>query len=242
VLLTGGTGTVYRNPSGGFDLELTGNCSLTLASAAPDDVFFPDLDLGAMDVNGSLVRLNAASSTLTGQVHVTGSVGTAILKNITGSLLVDGSIGNLRAGDVSEDISAGGTIGTVQLGQVSGTIAAGRRLGSLVAMSLTNAKVLAGATVTDIGAISNPAPGTIGSIRITEAITRSFIGAGVDPQDGLYGNDNDARFQMGPSEIRYLDVASVDASSLFEAAIFRVVQFYGKTAAVAGDPRFHVLH
>lgn len=240
VLLTGGTGSVYSDANGAFDMELKGNCSLTIVSAVPQ-YEFPDLDLGTVAVTGNLVLLNAPSSNLLGQVHVTGSLDLAILSNITGSLLVDGSIGNLRAENMSGDISAGANIGTLQLAQVSGTIAAGRSLGSLAAMSLTNAKVIAGAVVSNVGVIIDPSPGTIGSISISGAIAQSFIGVGVDPLDGIYGNGNDNRFATGPSRLSTVAAASVDSSSVFEAAMFGTVRIDGKLVALAADARFRTL-
>lgn len=245
VLLTGGTASVYSNANGDFDMEMKGNCSLTISSAVPADAVapdeVPDLDLGTVDVNGNLMLLDAPQSNLDGQFHVTGSIGTAILQNITGSLLVDGSIGNLRTRDVSGDISAGGHIGTLYLAQVSGTIAAQTSLDDLSATSLTSAKVIAGATISDTGALIDPEPAIIGAIRISGAVSQSFIGAGVDPQDGIYGNGNDTAFPTGPSELSYFAAESVDATSIFEAAEFRTVRIDKELIAIGSDPRFRTL-
>ncbi|HXE52682.1 MAG TPA: hypothetical protein VN541_06680, partial [Tepidisphaeraceae bacterium] len=107
--------------------------------------------------------------------------------------------------------------------------------------------LLSGANLGDDGAVGGTGTaqdhygaGAIGTIKVTGGITSSFIGAGVDPVDTTFGNNNDRVIGGAASAIRSLTAKTADQSSTFEAGAFGKVRL-PKTVSVFQDSRFKVL-
>jgi hypothetical protein len=89
------------------------------------------------------------------------------------------------------------------------------------------------------GATDNFGSGEIITLRVTGGIADSFIGAGVNPVDGLFGDGDDTA--AGASLIRSITAKAVDAQTRFEAAVFpKTVHLPGKVVPAA-DSRFIVV-
>ena len=238
--LRGGTAAAYQN---GKNIDIvvddTGRgVALSLRSAS-------NISLGQVTVSGTLRSLSARNSTLAGSLHVTGSIGRMAFGDVTGNIYSGSSIAGASAGNVSGTIFAAEAIGRLKLGDVSGVIAAGGGIiGGITCSSLSNGKILSGVNLGNDGVLGGGddsyVAGSIGALRVGGAITSSFVGAGVNPVDGTFGNGDDKSAGSTPSVIHLLVAPSADSASRFEATSFGPVRL-GSLIDVQNDPRFRLL-
>lgn len=246
--LTGGTGQVYLNGDR-FNLiinDLGKGVVLTITARGGTR----RASLGDVNVSGTLRAMNARNSDIFGTLHVTGAIGTLNVGNISGNVWSGGSIAGINAGNLTGNLFATGALGRLRFHNVSGTIASGSgAISSITAASMDSARVLSGANLGADGLVGGAAgtadadtygAGAIGSIRVSGAITKSFIGAGVDPVDSTFGNSNDKVIGGTTSKISSIKAKSADQATLFEAGSFGKASL-PKTVNVLQDPRFKVL-
>ncbi|HET6246247.1 MAG TPA: DNRLRE domain-containing protein [Tepidisphaeraceae bacterium] len=197
---------------------------------------------GSLTVAGALGTLTTGD--LPGTVTVTGAAGHIKAGAVSGKIIVGGNITNLIAGDVSGEIYAGGNMLHARVGKVTGLLAVASTLTSLTATSLSGATVLAGATlpggVLDLsGSTDTFGAGTIDNLRVNGAIASSFVGAGVNPTDGVFGDGDDT--SAGASLIKTIFAkGGADSATHFEASAFGTAKLPAKVV-VTTDPRFVVL-
>lgn len=152
----------------------------------------------------------------------------------------------VKTGDLSGTMFVGGMLGKLRIGNVAGTIAVNGAITSLLADSLTNAKILSGANLGAdalLGGTNANADafgvGVIGIIKVRGAIVTSIIGAGLNPVDGVIGNSDDA---VTPgSSIRSIFAKSADETSRFYASTFGPVKLPKKIKDLAADNRFRTV-
>jgi hypothetical protein len=157
-----------------------------------------------------------------------------------GNVDITGSVRKFAAktADLVGTLSATGTIGTTTLGNVSGKItSAGGDIRSLSAATMTDAVVLSGADL----AANTFAAGSIGKLNVSGSITGSLIGAGLDPVNGDFGDDDDMVIGGTSSVISSITTrGEVDASTRFVAGAFGRARI-PKPVDVTSDPRFRIL-
>lgn len=203
--------------------------------------------LGA--IQGNVTIANGVSSftggNLAGTFSAAGSVGRLSLGAVSGNVDVTGNLANLSAGAVSGTIYSGGALGHAKVGSVTGQIVAATGIGSLYAASLDKATILAGANLGSDGllggtgsAMDTYGAGDIDLLHVAGAISASFIGAGVNPVDGIFGNGNDT--SAGASLIKSIFAASADSTTRFESSAFGIARL-PKKLVITTDPRFIVL-
>ena len=202
--------------------------------------------LGNVTVSGTVRSLSARNCDLSGTLHVTGSIGRLLIHDLGGSIYSGASIASALVNNLSGTAFAVEAIGRLKAADLTGTIASGSGvIGSIFAASMEKAMILSGANFGDDGHLGGVdpdtfGPGSIGSIRVSGNITASFIGAGVDPVDSVFGNSDDKAAGTGPSVIRSVVAASADSSTHFEATAFSRVKI-GQTIDPASDSRFRIL-
>jgi hypothetical protein len=186
--------------------------TLTLADVTADQV-------------ARITSFNAPSAILAGAMSLNTAVGTLKLSSITG-VITAGSIANLMAGDMSGSIACRAALGVVKLGTVTGTISSGTLIRNFSALNVSGATVLAGADLGADGQVGGSGadadsygPGKIMAMTLG-AISNSFIGAGVNPIDAIFGNSNDSA-EPGTDAISALTVRSgLGTGVIIEAASF----------------------
>jgi hypothetical protein len=183
------------------------------------------------DVNGVL-DLRASGTTMSSVLSITarGGSGRVALSNVS----ITGSLGTINGAsvDVTGDFAIEGQAKRIMLGNFNnGTLAVGGAIGTLIVASLTNASIISGATPGADGVFAGPNDtddsfqvGSINSVVVNGAITGSFIGAGVNPVDGIFGNGNDIIVGGPSSRISVIRAGSADATSRFEAGSFGSVK------------------
>jgi hypothetical protein len=240
--LLGGTATASQD---GNALDLTVN-DAGRGGALAVNSGGAAVTLGNVTVSGTLRSLAAPSCDLTGTLHVTGAIGRLLVHNLSGSVYSGASIAGVFANNLAGTVFAVEAIGRVKAADLTSTIASGSGvIGAIFAASMENAMILSGANFGDDGHLGGVdpdtfGPGSIGSIRVTGAIASSFIGAGVDPVDSVFGNGDDKAAGTGASTIRFIVAGSADNDTHFEATTFsRVV--IGQTVDPTSDPRFGIL-
>lgn len=152
----------------------------------------------------------------------------------------------VRTGDLSGTMFVGGMLGKLRIGAVTGTIAVNGAITSILADSLTNAKILSGANLGAdalLGGTNANADafgvGVIGKVKVRGAIAMSIIGAGLNPVDGVIGNSDDA---VTPgSSIRSISAKSADETSRFYASTFGAVKLPKKIKDLPADDRFRTV-
>ena len=204
------------------------------------------VNLGNVTVSGTVRSLLARNCDLSGTLHVTGSIGRLLIHDLTGSIYSGASIASALVNNLSGTVFAVEAIGRVKAADLTGTIASGSGvIGSIFAASMEKALILSGANFGNDGHLGGVDPdtfgaGSIGAIRVSGNITSSFIGAGVDPVDSVFGNSDDKAAGTNPSVIHSILAASADSATHFEATAFsRVV--IGQTIDPTSDPRFRIL-
>jgi uncharacterized delta-60 repeat protein len=242
ITAVGGSGTAYQSGNQ-VEVNLAGDVSVTIHTQGGSN----SLSLSSVTSTGILRSLDAPTATLAGTLADSGTIGILKLANITG-IVIAGGISSLSAGSLSGSVSCSGILATAKLGMVDGTIAAST-IRSLNAESINGATILAGANLGSDGEIGGSSSATdtynageIFSINVSGSIARSFIGAGVNPVDGVFGDGDDA--SAGPGGIiRSISVKKgIDAITRFEGSAFpKIVHMPAKTPT-ATDPQFIVLH
>ena len=109
---------------------------------------------------------------------------------------------------------------------------------------MTNATVLAGANLGSDGLLGGTGAaadtfgaGTIGTLHVSGAInSSSFIGAGVNPTDGTFGNGNDT--SAGTGLIKTIFAKSADSTTRFESSAFGIARLPAKVV-VTTDPQVY---
>jgi uncharacterized delta-60 repeat protein len=239
ITLQGGAGTASL-VGNEVSLVLSGSTSVTIRTKGGAGT----LGLASVTSSGILHSFMAPTATLDGTLTAPGTISTLKLAKI-GGVVIAGGINSLTTGIVSGSIAVAGALRTAKFGNVTGTIAAGQIL-NLSAVSLSGATILAGANLGSDGqlggtggATDNFGAGEIVTLKVTGAISNSFIGAGVNPVDGLFADGDDTA--AGLSLIRSISAKGVDALTHFEAAVFpKTVHLPGKVLP-ASDPRFIVV-
>jgi hypothetical protein len=168
-----------------------------------------------------------------------------------GDVTVDGSLKSLSAktGDLAGTMAVGGTVGKLTLGNVVGaSICAGGNIGSITLASLIDSMLLAGANLganAEFGGTGANADAygaaSIGKLRVAGVIQNSTVGAGLDPVDATF-LDEDDRVIGGAtvSFIKSITAKNADSASRFLAASFGKVRL-GTKVTPGEDPRFRVL-
>ena len=200
-------------------------------------------NVASINVTGNIASL--VGGTLSGTLAVGGSVGALKLGAITGRLNITGNLKKITAGDLSGTLYTAGTLSHATLGRVTGVIAAAANITSLSATGIAGATILAGANLGDDGRLGGAgagadtfAAGVIGTLHTAGAIDSSFIGAGVNPVDGVFGNGNDT--SAGASLIKSIFAKGGATQSVFEASAFGKA-LLPKKVDPATDPRFKTL-
>jgi uncharacterized delta-60 repeat protein len=168
-----------------------------------------------------------------------------------GDISTSGSIKTFSAktGDLSGTLTAGIQIGRVTLGDVTGKIIAGGSIAGVTAANLRGAFVLAGTGLgsdRQLGGLSADADtfatGFIGSISVKGEIAGSTIGAGLNPIDGTYGDDDDTVVGGSGSYIKSISARlGADDSSKFVAGAFKKVKLGKGKIDLATDARFKTI-
>jgi uncharacterized delta-60 repeat protein len=198
---------------------------------------------GSVAVVGAVASLTAAA--IGGTLSAGGNVGTLKLGAVAGNVNVTGNLKNLTTGDVSGTIYVNGTLYHAKVASVTGSIVAAAQLMSLTAASLTNAKILAGANLGSDGLIGGGGTaadvfgaGVISSLRVLGAIGGSFIGAGVNPTNGTFGDGDDT--SAGNSLIKSIFAKGGATTTLFESSAFGIAKLPGKVDP-ASSPLFIIV-
>ncbi|HWE05979.1 MAG TPA: FG-GAP-like repeat-containing protein [Rhizomicrobium sp.] len=242
IILTGGSGTA-SHVGNQVQLTLSGSVNVTIRTKGGSN----SLSLSGVSETGNLRSFNAPTATLAGTLSTSGTIGQLTLAAISGVVISAGGISNLKAGNISGSVSCAGVLAIAKVTVLSGTIAAAQ-IRNLTAGNLSHATILAGANLGSDGQLGGAGAaadtygaGLIQSLHVTGTIVDSFIGAGVDPVDGIFGNGNDVLVGT-KSLVRALSVKlSVDSLTRFEAGGFpKIVHIRGKVIT-ASDPRFVVL-
>jgi hypothetical protein len=226
-----GTGTLSEDLQGNLRVTTTGttsasNFSMTVSGGVGSAT------LANFTADGSFGTINAPKTNLDGLLMIAGNVKSLTVDNISSGF--NGSIG----GELTSLTTSGNFTGMLASASEIGTL--------LVKGTLSGSTILAGANLgTDglLGGVGSAADsfaaGTIGTLHVLGEITTSFIGAGVDPVDGIFGNGNDV--SAGPSLLKSIIAArGSDADTLFEASAFGVAKL-PKAANTSTDSRFIVL-
>jgi len=241
ITMTGGGSATAFETGNQVLLDINGPAAITIKTKGGANA----LSLSTVNVSGDLRSLNARTTTIAGLFSITGNAGNMMLRAVTGVLHAAGSINNLVAASVSGSISCGGLLKTANAGLDTGTIAAGLNINNFTAAAMSGATLLAGTNLGSDGQLGGSvadtySAGNILSIRITGMIATSFIGAGINPTDGFFGDSNDTLAGPGGT-IRAMTVRKgVDASTRFEAASFPKFVHLPAKVSPAADARFVV--
>ena len=245
--LTGGTGQIYRLGDR-FNLiidDMGKGVVLTVIGRGGDG----RVSFSNVTISGTLRSMNARNSDIFGTLHVTGAIGALAIGNISGGVWSGSSIGLVKAGKLSGNLFATGSLGKLKFSSVGGTIASGGgAISSIFVASLDNARVLSGANLGADGAVGGAGlnadsygEGSIGTIKVTGAVTSSVIEAGVNPVDQTFGNADDTLSGSAAADaIRSISAKSADRASRFEAGNFGKILLPGKVNPMT-DMRFLVL-
>lgn len=166
-----------------------------------------------------------------------------------GDITANGSVKGMtvKNGDVSGTFSVAGNIGKLSLGDVSGAICSAGSITSVSVSNLTNARLLAGANLGanaefgGTGASADSFGGaSIGTLRVSGQITGSTVGAGLDPVDATFLDEDDRVIGGSTSFIRSISAKTADGSTRFLAGLFGKVKL-GAKVTPGSDERFRLL-
>jgi hypothetical protein len=211
--IKGGTGTLFKAADGTFNLVLT--------------------DGGAGGMTVSVKGKDGNGRIAFGDITANGTVKSMSVKN----------------GDLSGTFSVAGSIGKLTLGNIAdgAAIAAAGNITSVSAASMTNAKLLAGANLGGDAAFGGTGAsadsygqGSIGTLKIAGQIVGSTIGAGLNPVDATFGDDDDQVVGGTASLIKSITAKGADDATRFVAGAFGKVKI-GTKVNPTTDPRFRVL-
>jgi uncharacterized delta-60 repeat protein len=248
VAVSGGKSVTFSN------IDVTGNLRMLhapagiLAGTLSVSGSAGNIMLGALQGNVAVTKgiASFAGGDLAGTFSAGGNVARLKLGNVSGNVDVTGNIASFSALDVSGSVYSSGKMNTVKVKDVTGSIVAASQIVNLAAVNLTGATILAGANLGSDGLLGGTGAaadafgaGIISMLRVTGAISSSsFIGAGVNPTDGLFGNGNDT--SAGAGLIKNIFARSADSTTHFEAASFGIARLPAKVV-VTTDARFIVL-
>ncbi len=169
---------------------------------------------------------------------------------LSGVWSVDGDAKSVSAGSITDTFSANFTqlLGKLSVSHdVSGTIAANAFKTVSIKGNMVSAKLLAGAdlgldaklggTGLDTDLFSR---GTFTSVYVRGQLIGSTIGAGLDPSDGVFNNENDFVTGKLRSFVKKIKIkGTADADSSLAAGLFpKKVSVGGTSVDPFGDPRF----
>ena len=243
ITIRGGKGTAVQIGNQ-VQLTLTGSPIVTITTRGGSN----SLSLGDVTASGSIRSFIAPTATLAGKFTVQGKIGVLRVKRITGIVVSSGDINSLTAGDMSGSISCGGTLRVANLGAISGIIAAAQ-IRILNAASIDGATILAGANLGSDGELGGVGSaqdtfraGQILALTVKTSITASFIGAGVNPFDGIFGDGDDTLAGAGNSSINSIIARrGLDAVTKFEAASFPRFAHLPRPTSTANNSQFVVV-
>ena len=167
----------------------------------------------------------------------------------------DGPMGKVSAktGDLAGTLFVNGPVANITLGNVAGsasapaTIAASGAIRSLSVLSLSNARVLSGANL-GADALVGGGDDTFGAgqihiLKVAGAVAASFVGAGVNAVNGIFGDAGDTLVGGAASSIDKVTAkGGVDTATLFEAGSFGRIRKLGREKVdPTTDARFRVL-
>jgi len=214
----------------------------TLTADALGTVTLGSID-GNVNVAGAVANFTAGN--LAGTFKTGGNVARLKFGDISGNVNIAGNLANLTALNISGSVYAGGILGHLKAAAVTGLIASAAQIVNLTATSVSGATVLAGANLGSDGVLNGTgtaqdtfAAGSIGTFHINGSISSSFIGAGVNPNDGTFGNAGDTA--AGAGVIRNIFAKSVDTATHFEASAFGIARL-GIKVNPTTDANFIVL-
>jgi uncharacterized delta-60 repeat protein len=167
----------------------------------------------------------------------------------------DGPMGKVtgKTADLAGTLFVNGPVAKITLGNVAGTasapatVAASGPIRSLSVLSLSNARVLSGANLGADALVGGGddtfGAGQIRALKVAGAVAASFIGAGVNPVNGVFGDAGDTLLGGTASSIDKVTAkGGVDAATLFEAGAFGRIRKLGREKVdPATDPRFRLL-
>jgi uncharacterized delta-60 repeat protein len=163
--------------------------------------------------NGSLGSASGKTATLAGTMFIDGTLGKANFERVTGTLAASGSIGTIG---VRGDVAGGRILAGADLG-------AGGKVGG----TGTSADTFAAAT--------------IDRITVRGPVSGSVVGAGLDPVDGEFNDDDNEVVGGTASVIRSVSIrGGVDPSTKVYAGAFGRIRAPG-TIDPATSPNFEVL-
>lgn len=160
----------------------------------------------------------------------------------------DGAMRSISAktGDFTGTISIAGDLAKASLGTLTGTIAASGGIGSLaIAGNVAGAFILSGvSTGADArigGGNDSYATGRITKLSVGGSMSASFVGAGVNPVNGTFGDTDDVAIGGTSSAILSVSVKKgLDVSTVFASGLFGKAKIPQKVVP-ALDPHFRVL-
>lgn len=164
---------------------------------------------------------------------------------------VDGGLRSFNGKTVglTGTLSVGGDLPRAVLGSLRGTVAAAGSIGKLtVNGDVTGGRVLAGTRAGADGKVGGSGAGTdaygsgaIGKLMVKGAVSGSTFGAGLDPVNGRFLDNDDRVVGVAESVMGSVTVKrGIDASSTFVAGVFGSVRVPERVDP-AEDPRFRVL-
>lgn len=167
-------------------------------------------------------------------------------------LRADGDIKlvNAKPADFVGTCFVAGAAASLQLGSLSGTLAVASGITALTILgNASGAFVLSGVnlgTDSKIGgngdAADAYAAGSIAKLTVNGQVTSTFVGAGVNPVNGTFGDSDDTLAGVGGSSIGAVTVkVGVSASTLFSAGAFAATAKIPQKIVPTLDPHFRVL-
>ena len=166
-----------------------------------------------------------------------------------GDVTANGTVRSLavKNGDLAGTFCVAGSVGKLVLGDVTGSICSAGGIGSVTVASLNGAKLLAGANLGADGEFGGTGASAdtygaaqIGKIKVGGQIVGSTVGAGLDPVDATFLDEDDRVVGGTASLIRSITAKGADESSRFLAGSFGKVKLGAKVTPTV-DARFRVL-
>lgn len=224
----------FGNIGGALTVAAPGGTPVTLSVSHGTGYVFSDgatLDIALASTGSrSIVTIKSRGRISLGSVAAPSALSAIIapLADLTGTLSIVGAVRSISIGNV-----------------VGGTIAVNGAITTLSSSGLAGAKVLDGIDLGPDGQLGGGddsySPGEIGSIRVTGAVTQSFIAVGFAPADGLFDNTTGSVVGGARSAIRTIVIrGGADAGTHFVAGAFGSARLPARINP-ATDARFTTL-
>jgi hypothetical protein len=186
------------------------------------------------------VQLTGTTSRSALRVVARGGDGHVTLGDVTAAAGPMAAI-DAPAADLLGTLSVAGALPRLTLGTVAaGTVAAGGALGRVTVDALIGARLLSGALPATPTRAAAFGPGSIAKLTVRGSVAGSVIGAGLDPVNGQFLDDDDRVIGGASSVIRSVLVkGGVDETSRFVAGAFEKARVPGPVDP-SSDPRFVV--